>query len=189
MHFVFWSIKIKIAQHEIPYSYRLCRNGCRLRKTKRGFHRFAWQRFHRPGSADSVVVDFSNVENYLYTGPVDASAIDILDEDCALLVYPTESQIEDMKKEYGDDDFYTIADDSQFYQASAIEKLDSAGIRQVVSNVKNFVRFKGADREWTLDVRKKGFPEWHIIFFKKDKAPKIVYGVDVRTDSIKAYFN
>jgi hypothetical protein len=140
-------------------------------------------------SSDSVVVDFSNVENYLYTGPVDASAIDILDEDCALLVYPTESQIEDMKKEYGDDDFYTIADDSQFYQASAIEKLDSAGIRQVVSNVKNYVRFKGANREWTLDVRKKGFPEWNIIFFKKDKAPKIVYGVDVRTDSIKAYFN
>jgi hypothetical protein len=137
--------------------------------------------------ADSVAVDFLALESYLHRDPVDTAAVETYDQTCAVLVYPTDDQIEEMKKEYGDD-FYTVADDGQFYQAAAIEKLDSAGITQFVSNVKRYARFKGAGREWLLDVRKRDFPEWNIILFSKEKAPKIVYSIDLTTDSIKTYF-
>lgn len=139
-------------------------------------------------SADSIGLDYSLVESYLRNDVTDTTDVETIDYDCAVLVYPTEDQIASMEKEYGDD-FYTVADDAQFYQASAIEKLDSAGIRQVVSNSKRFVKFKGNTREWTLDVRKKGAPEWNVLFFKKEKQPKIAFAIDVNSDSIKSYFN
>jgi hypothetical protein len=139
-------------------------------------------------SADSIALDYSLVENYVYTGPLDTANVETIDYDCAVLIYPTEDQIASMEKEYGDD-FYTVADDAQFYQAAAIEKLDSAGIQQLVSNSKRYLRFKDNLREWTLDVRKKGAPEWNVIFFKKKKQPKIAFAIDVNKDSIRSYFN
>jgi hypothetical protein len=139
-------------------------------------------------SIDSVAVDYSLIESYLRTEVIDTTDVETVDFDCAVLVYPTEDQIASMEKEYGDD-FYTVADDAQFYQAAAIEKLDSASIRQVVSNSKRYLKFKGDSREWTLDVRKKGAPEWNVIFFKKEKQPRIAFAIDVNGDSIKSYFN
>jgi hypothetical protein len=140
-------------------------------------------------SADSIATDYTLLENYIHTDAVDTTDLETIDYDCAVLIYPTEEQIETMKNEYGEDDFYTIADDSQYYQAAAIEKLDSAGIVQVVSNTKRFLTFNDMSRDWTLDVRRKGFPAWNIVFFKKTKAPKVVFAIDVTNDSIQAYFN
>ncbi len=139
-------------------------------------------------SADSIALDYSQLDNYLQAGVTDTTTVETIDFDCAVLIYPTEEQIASMEKEYGDD-FYTVADDAQFYQAAAIEKLDSAGIPQVVSNSKRYLKFKGNSREWTLDVRKKGAPEWNVIFFKKERQPRIAYAIDVNSDSIQSYFN
>ncbi|HWA32490.1 MAG TPA: hypothetical protein VG737_00090 [Cyclobacteriaceae bacterium] len=139
-------------------------------------------------SADSVALDYSLLESYVHEAVADTTNVETVDYDCAVLVYPTEDQIAAMEKEYGDD-FYTVADDAQFYQATAIEKLDSAGITQLVSNSKRYLKFQGNSREWTLDVRKRGAPEWNVIFFKKEKQPKIAYAIDVNSDSIRSYFN
>jgi hypothetical protein len=38
-----------------------------------------------------------------------------IDFDCAVLIYPTEEEIDKMKKAYGEDDFYVIADDNNWY--------------------------------------------------------------------------
>ncbi len=136
---------------------------------------------------DSIALDYSLIENYVHPDVADTTDVETVDYDCAVLIYPTEDQIASMEKEYGDD-FYTVADDAQFYQAAAIEKLDSAGIRQLVSNSKRYLKFIGTSREWTLDVRRKGAPEWNVIFFKKDKQPKVAYAIDVNSDSIQSYF-
>lgn len=132
--------------------------------------------------------DYLALESYAYAESVDTSQVDVIDKDCALIVYPTDQQIEDMKKEYGEDDFYTLADDAMFYQSSASENLDSVGIQSLAMK-KRYIRFKGANRSWDLDIRKKGAPEWNIILFKRDKAPKVVTGIDLTVDSVKTYFN
>jgi len=42
----------------------------------------------------------------------------------AVFIMPSDKKLDAMKKEYGDD-FYTVADDAMFYQAKAMEFLDS----------------------------------------------------------------
>lgn len=132
--------------------------------------------------------DYLVLDSYACLEPADTSLVEIIDQDCALIIYPTDQQIEDMKKEYGEDDFYTIADDSQYYQAMAIEKLDSAGIKKEGTE-KRYVKFTGTGFSRTLDIRRKGAPAWNIILFKIDKAPKVVTGIDLTVDSVKTYFN
>ena len=70
------------------------------------------------------------LENYLVTeSSTDTSNIQTIDADCSLLIYPTPEQIEEMKKTEGEEDFYTGADDSNFYQTQASQAIDSVGIK------------------------------------------------------------
>lgn len=127
------------------------------------------------------------LENYLAGEQNDASKVQVIDFDCAVLIYPTHEQVEEMKKTEGEDEFYTIADDANFYQTRAIQLLDSAGIK-TAGTQKQFVKFVGGRSSWTLDVRKKNLPGWNLIFFSKKKAPQPTAAVSVTYDSVKNYF-
>jgi hypothetical protein len=91
-----------------------------------------------------------------------------------------------MKKE-GEEDFYTIADDNGWYQGMAIGMIDSVGIRKTTANGQ-FLRLKGQQKTWELDIRKKNLPAWNLVFFKTTKAPVIVSTVDLTVDQVKDYF-
>ena len=104
------------------------------------------------------------------------------------MIDPTDVQIQEMKKKYGEDDFYTMADDGNYYQATATKLLDSLGIKTVWAN-KPFVRFIGANKAWTLNLTRKGLPVWNLIFFNKMKEPKIIGTAGVTTEAIDSYFN
>lgn len=133
-------------------------------------------------------IDYMDVANYSYSGAIDTATAMVVDFDCAVLIYPTDAQVEAMQKEYGEEDFSTVADDAMFYQSMATEKLDSAGIKLVIITKKRYVKFQGASGEWTMDVRKKGFPEWNLILFSKDKAPKITYATDLTNENLESYY-
>ena len=126
------------------------------------------------------------LDSYL-TKSIDNKKIETVDYDCAILIYPTDEQIEEMKKTVGEEDFYTIADDSQFYQGTAIGMIDSVGIKTKTVNGQ-FLRLKGNEKTWDLDIRKKNLPEWNIIFFMTTKEPKIISAIDLTVDEIRTYF-
>lgn len=128
-----------------------------------------------------------NLDNYLTTDSFDEKTNDIIDFDCAILIYPTSEQIEEMKKNEGEEDFYVGADDSNWYQAMAIEKIDSVGIKTITANGR-YIRLRGQNRNWDLDIRKKNLPAWNLIFFKPTKEPKIISTVDLTVDKTKNYF-
>lgn len=117
-----------------------------------------------------------------------ASEPETIDYTCAILIYPTDEQMEEMKKEVGEDDFYTIADDSQFYLGMAIEKIDSVGIKKTTATGQ-VLRLKGQTKTWDLDIRKKNLPEWNVIFFNTAKEPKIISAIDLTTEEVKSYFD
>lgn len=127
------------------------------------------------------------LESYLVTTPVDTSRVQTIDFDCAILVYPTDEQIEEIKKEEGEDDFYTIADDNNWYQGLAIEMLDSVGIKKEGAS-RQFIRLIGQNETWTLDLRKKNLPTWNMVFFKRDKKPVVIQTIDLTTDEVRDYF-
>lgn len=111
----------------------------------------------------------------------------ILGFDCAILIPPSEQQIEEMKVALGKETFYTVADDSQFYYGLAVEMIDSAGIQKVTFN-DQFLRLKGESKTWDLDVRKKDLAYWKIILFRTDKEPEVVSVFDFTSAKLKAFF-
>ncbi|WKZ58797.1 MAG: hypothetical protein QY309_13070 [Cyclobacteriaceae bacterium] len=111
----------------------------------------------------------------------------IIDFDCAVLIYPDEAEINKMKKEYGEDDFYIIADDNNWYQGMAIEMLDSLGIKKATVHGDS-LRFKGESRTWGFDLKRDSLTGWNLILFSRTKGPQVVSTVDLTTQQIRDYF-
>ena len=138
----------------------------------------------------TVEIDYESLfklDSYLVTNIVDTSRIQTIDFDCAILVYPTDEQIEEIKKEEGADNFYTIADDNNWYQGLAIEMVDSVGINKEGAS-RQFIQLIGQDKTWTLNLRKKGLPTWNMIFFKRNKEPLIIQTISLTTEKVRDYF-
>ena len=128
------------------------------------------------------------LETYLVQGKVNGNDVQTISETSVLIVNPTEEQIEEMKKEYGEEDFYTVADDASFYQANAISLIDSVGVKSVNAE-KPFALLVGDSKPWTINLRKKGAPGWMLSFFHTSKTPEIVPAIDVNREMLKSYFN
>lgn len=111
-----------------------------------------------------------------------------IDFDCAVLIYPTEEEINKMKKSYGEDDFYIIAENNNWYQGMAIEMLDSVGIKKVTVHGDS-LRFEGENKTWGFDLKRDSLTGWNIIFFSRTKGPQIISTVDLTTQKIKEYFD
>jgi len=129
------------------------------------------------------------LESYLASEQSDTSKVQTIDFDCAVFIYPTDEQIEELKKTEGEDNFYVGADDSNFYQSQAIQLLDSVGIKTADPEKKQFLKFIGSQNNWTLDIRKKNLPAWNLIFFKKDKAPQVTPTTMLTLEMVKTYFD
>lgn len=130
---------------------------------------------------------FYKLESYLIDSLSSDSTIEIVDFDCAILVYPTSEQIDEMREADGEEDFYTAADDSNWYQSKAIEILDSLGVKQVLPKGQ-YLRIKGENRTWDLDIRKKNLLTWNLIFFNRNKEPQIISTVDLTIEQVGEYF-
>jgi hypothetical protein len=128
---------------------------------------------------------FSNylVEDLGYSGDFQE-----IDSTCAVLIYPTNQQVDKMKKEYGEEDFYIVADDGNYYQGTAVGMLDSLKVSSI-SAEKNVLKFVGKDTLWLVDIRKEGAPEWNIIFFNRKKSPEVVSVADLTYEQIIEYFD
>jgi hypothetical protein len=143
--------------------------------------------------ADNATVSQLNgdefvLENYLVHTDIDTSQLQTIDTTAALLVYPSDEQIETMKEEYGEENFYTVADDGNYYQGTAIGMIDSLNV-PTVNAERPYVRFKADNQQWTLHVRGKNAPPWNIIFFKKGKKPAIISTVELQYEEIRKYFD
>ncbi|HEY8937547.1 MAG TPA: hypothetical protein VIM65_20115 [Cyclobacteriaceae bacterium] len=136
-------------------------------------------------SGDSA--DYSKLESYTAPEQTDTALYYTIDHDCAVIISPTDKQIDEMIKANGEDNFATIADDFSYYQSEAMQKLDSVGVK-TTSSEKQYLKFAGDKGAWTLDVRKQDLPAWNIIFFKKNKTPEIISAIDLTAEHVKDYF-
>lgn len=139
---------------------------------------------------DSVEFDYDRLfklDSYLVTDSVDSLQLQVIDSDCVLLVYPNQDQIDQIIDEEGEEDFYIIADDSNWYQAQAIQMVDSVGIEKkiVLGQYVKLVSIKGT---WIMDVRKRDLFKWNMIFFSTKKEPLVVDEVDLTTEKVREYF-
>jgi len=134
------------------------------------------------------VADTWKLESYLTKGSPDTATIQRVTSDCAVLIYPTDDQVEELTRENGEEDMATIADDSNYYQSAAIDVLDSANIKTITAS-RHYIKFVGENNSWLLDIRKKGAVTWGIILFSTIKPPEIVSAIDVTKERVKQYFD
>lgn len=124
------------------------------------------------------------LENYLTTSP---TVRDRVDYTCAIFISPSDVQIERMKREYGEEDFYTVADDNSYYDYQASELLEKYDVK--ISHLEaGTLELIGEYMGWKIDTGKEGAPGWTLIFFNIKKRPKIVSSIDITEEVIKEYF-
>ncbi len=131
--------------------------------------------------------DYQNLESYLVPNELGTSKFQLVNVDCSVLIYPNEMQIDALKKG-NEEDFSTIADDAMFYHYEASKYLDSAGIKTISASEKELIKFVGEKQTWTLNIRAANRPGWNIIFFKRNKSPKIFGSFALINEEIKTYF-
>lgn len=117
-----------------------------------------------------------------YLTNADSLYTETIDFDCAILIYPTEEKIERMKSDYGEEDFYIVADDNNWYQEKANEIIDSLGVKRIIVRGK-YLRLKGESKTWTLNIRRDNLPSWNLVFFKRTKEPQVISTVDLSCNS------
>jgi hypothetical protein len=122
-----------------------------------------------------------------YLTDADSANTETIDFDCAILIFPTEEQIERMKKDYNEEDFYVVADDNNWYQAKAIDIIDSLGIKTITAK-ERYIKLKGENKNWTLDIRKDHLPCWNLVFFNRTKAPQIIPTVNLTPEKVREFF-
>jgi hypothetical protein len=127
-----------------------------------------------------------DIQSYITT-KVDDSRTETIDFDCAILIYPTDEQIEEMKRQMAEEDFYVVADDNNWYQGTAIGLIDSLNIKKFTAR-ERYLILKGNNKRRTLDIRKDNSVSWNLIFFKRTKEPKVISTVDLTIEQVKEYF-
>jgi hypothetical protein len=131
---------------------------------------------------------YYKLDSYLTESPVEAKDVQEIDSTCAIIITPSIAQMQAMEKEYGDD-FESVVDDAFYYQGMAISILDSLQINRIKAKEVPFVLLKGSNsRNYTLNIRKLGLPEWNIVFFDIYKQPEIISAIDLTPEKAKDYF-
>ena len=129
-----------------------------------------------------------NLLSYLIT-QADSIQSQHITESCAVLIYPTEQQINSEKEKIGEEDFYTIAGDYNFYMGNLIEPMQQLEIKTITAQ-KRILKFQGTDKDYIIDLDKKGsldLPYWKAILFTKSNAPIFIEVTDTDNDKIINY--
>ncbi|HEX9509384.1 MAG TPA: hypothetical protein VF939_02800 [Puia sp.] len=100
---------------------------------------------------------------------VHSDSTDIITTPCAVLIDPTKEKLRSLKKENGEDNFYTIADDNQFYIGTAISYLDSIHCKMINRQSKGTLKFKTAAGK--LVKMTLGKYDWAILLFNGKDDP------------------
>lgn len=92
-----------------------------------------------------------------------SDTLEMINNPFVLMVQPTEADINQMKKEMGED-FYIMADDVMWYQSEMITHLDSLKIETRNTEDKNFSFRNEAKKVFSLKA-KITEPGWHYFYF------------------------
>jgi hypothetical protein len=104
----------------------------------------------------------------------------VITSPCAVYINPTIRQIDSMKTKGDSNDFYTIADDNQYYMYLSSQYLDSLKVRQINAESKGTMAFKTQSGQ-VFKVRLDTL-YWGLILFNGKSQPIIADITDVDID-------
>lgn len=125
------------------------------------------------------------LENYLLDNDYPNS--ETVDFDCAIIVFPSDKQLEYHRKIQKEDFDETIHINKAYYEMVK-EMLENRGVK-TISTTEEYLRLKGESKTWNMTLRKEYLPPWNLVFFTKNQEPMIVPPADLRNVLITKYFN
>jgi len=136
--------------------------------------------------------DYSKILEYFVNPDYDTTIVQIVEQESAILIYPTSKQIDYLKEKNGEDEFYTVADDNNYYMSNIITLLESLEIDMHTATKRN-ITFKGLIEDYgmNLDPNRQGVDTiyWSIIVFNPKGNPFFLDMVDPDIDKLKHYMN
>ncbi len=123
------------------------------------------------------------------TAPLAAKESDtlIIEKPAAVFISPNSSRIEKMKEEYGEEDFYTAADDNLYYQSEAESFLREKEIVVIYSTAR-YLKFMTANgKPQFVATAHPDSSAWTIYLFHPRKAPKSISSIDIEAE-YESYF-
>ena len=153
-------------------------SACNLKNSQQQSHQINKSDSDLDKSNETTQFDFEkakNIKYYLSSTKPDSSDLTMINENCCVFIYPDSSQIAAMKGKTKEDEenFYTVADDYNYYFSEAFKFLDSIQVKQLFPKTR-FLKFILSDREILFDTKSKYSSGWLTILFDTSKEPKIV---------------
>ncbi len=124
------------------------------------------------------------LEDYL-TQVIDSS-VQMIDFNCAVVITPTNKQIDELREILGQDFNENLKINTRHSEAVRC-MIESKGIPALAATGQ-FLRFIGKDRTWDLDIRKDTFPDWKFILFKEKSEPMILLSLYMTIEEVEQYF-
>ena len=114
-------------------------------------------------------------ESKLTTKVNNENTLDIKLDSVVVFLNPSIDEIKELKKQKGEDNFYTIADDENNYVANNIEILKNQNI-SIISTDKTQIKF---DRDNIIFKKLTNENKWSILIYKKNNPLKVISSVDL----------
>jgi hypothetical protein len=135
----------------------------------------------RLDSADSRLKQSMNIDNYVVDSKDIKSDYLSITETCGIFISPDSMEIDKMKKEYGEKDFYVSADDNMYYEHNASSFLDSLHIKTIYP-INRYLKFIVNSDTIYIDTKSKFKYGWLSILYKKNTMPKIFNSPDIEQE-------
>jgi hypothetical protein len=121
------------------------------------------------------------LENYLVSSIPSKDFITVT-EKAGVFISPDSIQIEHLKKENGEEDFYTVADDNIYFQHEASKFLKGKKFK-VIHPKARYIKFVSKGKEFYFDTKSKAAVGWTAILFSPEKpSPKVVNAADIELE-------
>lgn len=132
--------------------------------------------------------DNENIKRIVDTKISKSTKSIILDQNCIIFISPSSNKIEAMKKSKGED-FFTMADDANFYYSNAIQFLDSLNRNYMNKNENETLLFKDSNNTLVKIKNNDEGNAWYAILYDNDNKKYKVTGLLSFSEEFKKFYN
>jgi len=118
------------------------------------------------------------LENFLVNSKSINNDFVIITHNCGIFISPNSIDIEKMKKEYGEEDFYTVADDNMYYDNEASKFLDSVQYKCIYPKAR-YLKFTVNNETICIDTKSRFKSGWLRILYSVNNKPIIFNSIDI----------
>ncbi|MDO5971890.1 hypothetical protein Q4Q35_18975 [Flavivirga aquimarina] len=134
--------------------------------------------------------DYDKILKYFVLPDYDTTKTQIIKQNSALLISPTDKQINYLKQKNGEDTFYIVADDNNYYMSNIITLLDSFNIKRCNAK-KRSLTFMGLIEDYGMHLdsiqQNSDSIYWSVILFNKKGNPIFLDMIDPDIEKLKYY--